>query len=565
MAENVGAVEYTASLDISDYLRGADKLNETNNQMVDGFNKFDAQSQKTAKNFKTSTNKITKAFKLQKGAAQQVGFQLQDFAVQVAGGTSALTAFGQQGSQLAGIFGPGGALLGAVIAVGSAIGGVFLSSLFGANQELKSTEEIAQSLVSDFKNLSIEGQKAARSLLELRKTELSKELEEVTIKLGEARNELTARQITRKGFFFNTKEDVKETEEEVTKLAGTVANLELQLKDLDTSIADLGKEVGTEEYKESVDSLTKSLEAQIIALEQGEEAAFRYAAAQQLGLTAAEQLPQAIDDQINQIFYLKSVQEQQLEAERNLRKRNAEEAKLQAKNQIDLQKELGKVTDRSLDRMSNGIAKVIVEGGSLNDMFAQIGKTILTETLTALIRFGIQQLINAAIAQSASKATAASISADNAVIAASAAPAAALQSTATFGTAAVVGGTALLATLAIAKGAGRRTGGNVSAGMMHEVGEVGPELLNYGNKNYLIPGRNGSITPTDQMGSGAVSVVVNNYGEPMDIQQSQNGNVVTIDMLPQRVESIVNGNLNARGSIHRTMTNTTTAQNRGGR
>lgn len=55
-------------------------------------------------------------------ALQQAGFQVGDFAVQVAGGTSAVQAFGQQGSQLLGIFGPIGAVLGAVVAVVSALG-----------------------------------------------------------------------------------------------------------------------------------------------------------------------------------------------------------------------------------------------------------------------------------------------------------------------------------------------------------------------------------------------------------------------------------------------------------
>lgn len=48
----------------------------------------------------------------------QAGFQIQDFAVQVGAGQSALTAFGQQGSQLLGIFGPAGAIAGAALAIG---------------------------------------------------------------------------------------------------------------------------------------------------------------------------------------------------------------------------------------------------------------------------------------------------------------------------------------------------------------------------------------------------------------------------------------------------------------
>lgn len=51
-------------------------------------------------------------------AIGQAGFQLQDFAVQVSSGQSALVALGQQGSQMLGVFGAGGAIAGAVLAVG---------------------------------------------------------------------------------------------------------------------------------------------------------------------------------------------------------------------------------------------------------------------------------------------------------------------------------------------------------------------------------------------------------------------------------------------------------------
>ena len=47
-----------------------------------------------------------------KASMQQAGYQVQDFIVQVQGGQSALVAFAQQGSQLAGAFGPGGAVVG---------------------------------------------------------------------------------------------------------------------------------------------------------------------------------------------------------------------------------------------------------------------------------------------------------------------------------------------------------------------------------------------------------------------------------------------------------------------
>lgn len=54
------------------------------------------------------------------GVLQQAGYQLGDFYVQVANGTSAVQAFGQQGAQMLGIFGPIGAVLGAGVAIWSA-------------------------------------------------------------------------------------------------------------------------------------------------------------------------------------------------------------------------------------------------------------------------------------------------------------------------------------------------------------------------------------------------------------------------------------------------------------
>ena len=53
-----------------------------------------------------------------RNALGQASFQIGDFASQVQGGTSALTALVQQGSQLLGAFGPAGAIAGAVLGVG---------------------------------------------------------------------------------------------------------------------------------------------------------------------------------------------------------------------------------------------------------------------------------------------------------------------------------------------------------------------------------------------------------------------------------------------------------------
>lgn len=78
---------------------------------------------------KTSVDTGVKSHGNWKSTMQQAGYQVQDFIVQVQGGQSALIAFSQQGSQLAGAFGPGGAVVGAVIALSSVLTGTLIAAL----------------------------------------------------------------------------------------------------------------------------------------------------------------------------------------------------------------------------------------------------------------------------------------------------------------------------------------------------------------------------------------------------------------------------------------------------
>ncbi|ELE6474110.1 tail protein (tape measure) [Enterobacter hormaechei] len=81
-----------------------------------------------------------------KSSMQQAGYQVQDFIVQVQGGQSALVAFAQQGSQLAGAFGPGGAVVGAVIALSSVIAGVLITSLNGGKNAMDALKDAAEAM-----------------------------------------------------------------------------------------------------------------------------------------------------------------------------------------------------------------------------------------------------------------------------------------------------------------------------------------------------------------------------------------------------------------------------------
>ena len=81
-----------------------------------------------------------------KSSMQQAGYQVQDFIIQVQGGQSALVAFAQQGSQLAGAFGPGGAIVGSIIALSSVLAGVLITSLNGGKNAMDALKSAAETM-----------------------------------------------------------------------------------------------------------------------------------------------------------------------------------------------------------------------------------------------------------------------------------------------------------------------------------------------------------------------------------------------------------------------------------
>ena len=95
---------------------------------------------------KNGTEAGAKGTKNWKSTMQQAGYQVQDFIVQVQGGQSALVAFSQQGSQLAGAFGPGGAVLGAVIALSSVIAGTLITSLSGCKNAMEALKDATEAM-----------------------------------------------------------------------------------------------------------------------------------------------------------------------------------------------------------------------------------------------------------------------------------------------------------------------------------------------------------------------------------------------------------------------------------
>lgn len=99
---------------------------------LDGFAAAAGKADTAAGKLGDTTQKTAPKLRTFGTGAQQIGYQVQDMVVQIQGGTSAFVAIGQQGSQLAGAFGPGGAVIGAIIALSAAVAGTLVKSLGGA-------------------------------------------------------------------------------------------------------------------------------------------------------------------------------------------------------------------------------------------------------------------------------------------------------------------------------------------------------------------------------------------------------------------------------------------------
>lgn len=213
----------------------------------------------------------------------------------------------------------------------------------------------------------------------------------------------------------------------------------------------------------------------------------------------------------------------------------------------------------AFDGISQGLAQIIVQGGSLQEVFGNLAQTILTEFIGALIKMGIQWAINAALSQTlGATATAANV-AMAATTAAAWAPAAAAVSLATLGSNAGPAAVGMSSTYALAN--------TLSVvGMAHdgisEVPSEGTWLLDKGErvvdkrtngdlKDYL--SNQGSANNSTQAAKTEISVrIYNNTESQVSAQQGQdeNGNP-TLDIMVDNLETALAARVNSgRGKLH---------------
>lgn len=147
--ENAGSIVYEISADVAPLLQGGQKVNKVLQEIeasldenINSFKKLDTQVSSTAQ----SIGVATKGMGNLRTVFGQLGYQIQDVAVQLQMGQNAMLVFAQQGSQIASIFGPGGAIAGAIIAITGAIAGALLPSLFNSKDATKELETAQKAL-----------------------------------------------------------------------------------------------------------------------------------------------------------------------------------------------------------------------------------------------------------------------------------------------------------------------------------------------------------------------------------------------------------------------------------
>lgn len=195
------------------------------------------------------------------------------------------------------------------------------------------------------------------------------------------------------------------------------------------------------------------------------------------------------------------------------------------------------------DGFANSVGRAIVYSDDLGEALNNVAKEAVAGLISALVKLGIQWLVNAALGQSiaaASQATAVGLSAaTGTAIAAAYAPAAAMASLASFGAnaapamAGITATTALSESLALASMAGFKEGGYTGEGGVNQVMGVvhGKEFVvnaqaTAANRPLLEAMNRGAVTGGAAGGGatgGGVSINIENYGTSKDFEVQRLG------------------------------------------
>jgi hypothetical protein len=146
----LGDLNLVVSAQVSGATQGLKQVDQSLQRVQGSMAKANSATKGMTNQFNSARTSVQK---FATGAMQQAGYQIGDFAVQVANGTSKMQAFGQQGSQLLGIFGPIGAVLGAGVAIISAFA-VAAQRSGAATKSFKDALEDSNSALEEYISLA---------------------------------------------------------------------------------------------------------------------------------------------------------------------------------------------------------------------------------------------------------------------------------------------------------------------------------------------------------------------------------------------------------------------------
>lgn len=452
---------------------------------------------------------------------QQVGYQVQDFAVQVQGGTSALVALGQQGSQLLGIFGPAGAIAGMILAIGTGLAGAFVAARKAGEEgttgltTYKEAMDAAKSSVKDFRlqtYMLVNGiEDQTEALLKLNLAEKTKEHADARKKnqtkfLG-ATGLIDYTKGVRLGFGFGFTEGTKDRLDAAEKALEDFYANKRKFEEADKRFG-TGKEEREKAlelaYKLKEANLDRSMTAMMSAnasreelfiLKQTNEAEALRKKLRDEGLDVSKGHAKAAIDALESAHTLELAEFRRLEAikaadeAKRLADQNDREFKkneaLRIQGLVEKYKQYQGLVNDISSSVESGLMSIVERTKTVEEAFKDMAADIIRQLYRVLV---VQQMVGSFNAAEPEKSS---------------------------GLAGFLGGMFKP----------RAKGGPVTAGQPYLVGERGPELF--------VPSSNGGVVANDKMGGGVT--VVQNLNISTGVSQTVRAEIR--NLMPQIAET----------------------------
>ena len=484
-----------------------DQVSKSGKKASDATDKYNKTSKETEKQAKRTSNLLN-----------QAGFQIQDFAVQIQGGTSAFVAFSQQGSQLFSVFSP---MLGLTAALAGIIGGqlysalgdateatdLFDTALKGLDKTIEESSNGTQILTEEFEKLVKFSRAAAVSQLNSEIIKLNeainsgrKSIRENLAALGEWNIAFLqtldlSELMTTRGFgrFGTQLSNIADEFKITTEQAGEFTRIITEL---------FRKEIDINEFRRSFDELFVTLD------EKGQKRllAFRDSLAEISNQTiTAEEKLQLLERTVRDLDgALQDSTQSGIDFSQSLEDRLSKHFEIEAKRKENLKKENEEIlnlenkfsseTDGILNKRLEQRNKTEerLEAQRINNMRGALrrGATLVNSENRKQFEIGKAAAISEAVISGYQAAVKAYASAPNPFVGAALA---ALSAAATG---------SYISQIQSTEFRGRAQGGQVRAGQSYVVGENGREVLTMGNMG-------GTITPNHKLAA--------NDGAPMQV------------------------------------------------